>query len=127
MSSFAIDEMFAQLVEKSGDKTLQSTWQEQETRHKKWQSDLKVPSTIEVGDKVDIRCLDYVWCVGTITLIVEQIDKEPLFNINKEGFSDEWDELMYRNSPRLAAYETYTSRNDLPKFVFNETTTEPDE
>jgi hypothetical protein len=41
--------------------------------------------------------------------------------IHKEGFSNEWDELLYRNSPRVAVAGTYTNRTDIPKYVFEET------
>jgi hypothetical protein len=61
-----------------------------------------------VGDKVDVRSLDYVWCTGTIKLIIEQINRDPLLVIHKEGFANEWDELLYRNSPRVAVYGSYT-------------------
>jgi hypothetical protein len=40
--------------------------------------------------------------------------------IHKEGFSNEWDELLYRNSPRVAVSGAYTSRTDIPKYVFEE-------
>ena len=40
--------------------------------------------------------------------------------IHKKGFSNEWDELLYRNSPRVAVAGAYTSRNDIPKYVFEE-------
>lgn len=40
--------------------------------------------------------------------------------IHKEGFSSEWDELIYRNSPRVAALGAYTGRNDIPKYIFDE-------
>lgn len=55
-----------------------------------------------------MRTLDYVWCVGTIKLIIEQIGKDPLLVIHKEGFSSDWDELLYRNSPRVAVLGAFT-------------------
>lgn len=72
-----------------------------------------------MGDKVDVRSLDYVWCTGTIKLIIEQINRDPLLVIHKEGFANEWDELLYRNSPRVAVYGSYTKRNDIPKYMFD--------
>ena len=66
-----------------------------------------------------MRTLDYVWCQGTVKLIIEQIGKDPLLVIHKEGFSNEWDELLYRNSPRVAVFGAYSSRNDIPRIDFD--------
>ena len=119
-ASFAIDDMNAQLVEKCGDKSLQDLWQEQQAKYKSWQGSFRFPSEIEVNDKVDVRSLDFVWCVGTVKLIIEQVNKDPLLVIHKDGFSNEWDELLYRNSPRVAVAGAFTNRNDIPKYVFEE-------
>lgn len=70
---------------------------------------------------MDVRSLDYVWCVGTVKLIIEQVNREPLLVVHKEGFSNEWDELLYRNSPRVAVAGAFTNRNDIPKYVFEDT------
>ena len=103
-------------------------WQEQTNKFKKWQTNFKFTSELEVGDKVDIRTLDYVWGTGTIKLIIEQMGKDPLLVIHKEGFSSEWDELLYRNSPRVAVHGSYSLRNDIPRYVFeqNEPLDDPD-
>ena len=120
--------MNAQLVEKCGDLVLQGIWQEQQSKYKKWQTNFKFNKELEVGDKVDVRTLDYVWSEGTVMLIIEQIGKDPLLVIHKEGFSNEWDELLYRNSPRVAVSGAYTTRNDIPKikFVSTELVDDPD-
>lgn len=97
---------------------LQALWQDQQTKFKKWQANFKFVAQLEVGDKVDVRSLDYVWTVGTVVLTIEQINKEPLLVIHKEGFSHEWDELLYRNSPRVAVKGSYTLRSDIQKFTF---------
>ena len=120
--------MNAQLVEKCGDLVLHGIWQEQQSKYKKWQTNFKFNKELEVGDKVDVRTLDYVWSEGTVMLIIEQIGKDPLLVIHKEGFSNEWDELLYRNSPRVAVSGAYTTRNDIPKikFVSTELVDDPD-
>jgi hypothetical protein len=40
--------------------------------------------------------------------------------IHKEGFANDWDEMLYRNSPRVASIGSYTLRNDIPKYIFEE-------
>ena len=67
-----------------------------------------------------MRSLDYVWTVGTITLVIEQVNRDPLYVVHKEGFAHEWDELLYRNSPRVAIKGSYTSRKDIPRFEFKD-------
>lgn len=97
-------------------------WQEQHSKYKKWQTSFKFSQEFDVGDKVDVRTLDYVWCIGTVLLIIEQIGRDPLLVIHKDGFSNEWDELLYRNSPRIAVLGAYTSRTDIPRIKFVDST-----
>lgn len=81
---------------------------------------MKISNDVEINDKIDIRTIDYVWTVGTIKMIIEQMNKEPLYVVHKEGFANEWDEIIYRNSPRVAKLGAYTSRNDIPSYVIDE-------
>ena len=46
------------------------------------------------------------------------MNKVPLFVVHKEGFANEWDEIIYKNSPRVASFGTYTNRNDIPKYNY---------
>ena len=63
-----------------------------------------------------MRDKDYIWCEGTIRLIIEQINKEPLYVIHYDGMSHQWDEIIYKNSGRLAKHKTYTSIENIPKY-----------
>ena len=40
--------------------------------------------------------------------------------VHKEGFSHEWDELLYKNSSRVAVKGAYTNRKDIPRFEFQD-------
>lgn len=60
--------------------------------------------------KIDVRGIDYVWCVGTIKMIIESIRRDPILVIHYDGWSKHFDELIFRNSPRIAKKGTYTDR-----------------
>ena len=65
---------------------------------------------------VDVRDTDYVWSVGKVTMIIEQINKDALYVIHFEGKPSAEDEIIYRSSDRLAKHGTYTSRPELPQW-----------
>ena len=63
-----------------------------------------------------MRDKDYIWCEGTVKLIIEQINKDPLYVIHYDGMSHQWDEIIYKNSGRLAKNKTYTSLENIPRY-----------
>lgn len=65
---------------------------------------------------VDVRDTDYVWSVGKVTMIIEQINKDALYVVHFEGKPSAEDEIIYRSSDRLAKHGTYTSRPELPQW-----------
>jgi len=89
-------------------------WEAQNQKHSEWLK-RRIDTDIEVGSKVDIRDKDYVWTVGTVMLIIESIKREPVFVIHYDGLDSTTDEVIFRNSVRLAKFGTYTRRSDIPK------------
>jgi hypothetical protein len=79
----------------------------------------RITSEIQVGDYVDVRDKDYVWCKGIIKMILESAKREPIYLIHYEGFDDAEDEVLFKNSPRLAKPGYYTSRCDIPRYRFD--------
>lgn len=102
-------------MENCGDASLKAQWADQKDLHKKWQSN-KAIEKLKVGDKVDIRDKEYVWCEGVVKLILESIGRDALYVVEYIGFSEE--DVLFKNSNRLALYRALTSRNDIPKYKF---------
>ena len=57
---------------------------------------------VEVGDKVDIRDTEYVWCSGEVTIKIESPNKDTLLVVHYQGWSKYFDEIIKITSPRLA-------------------------
>lgn len=71
---------------------------------------------VEVGDKIDVRDTDYIWCIGEVRMIIESVGKDPILAIHYLGWNMWYDELLPTSSPRIAKLGFYTSRNDIPKY-----------
>jgi hypothetical protein len=74
---------------------------------------------VEVGEKIDVRDTDYIWCIGTVRMVIESINHEPIIAIHYEGWNMWYDEFLPLNSPRMARLGFYTSRDDIPKYKMN--------
>lgn len=72
--------------------------------------------SLKVGQKVDVRSRDYVWTEGTLRLIIEIMNQEPLLVIRLDGLLGHRDEIISKNSGRLARQGTYTLREDIPRY-----------
>ena len=51
-----------------------------------------------------------MWTEGTIKLIVESKNRDPIVLVHYNHLDDSKDEVVFKNSPRLAKHTTYTSR-----------------
>lgn len=49
-------------------------------------------------------------------MIIESAKREPVLLVHYLGFDNEKDEVLFRNSPRLAKFGTYTARSDIPAY-----------
>lgn len=47
-------------------------------------------------------------------MIIESAKREPVLLIHYEDFDESKDEVLFRNSARLAKFGSYTKRNDIP-------------
>lgn len=56
-------------------------------------------------------------------MIVESAKREPIYLIHYEGFEDSKDEVLFKNSPRLAKPGFYTNRCDIPRYKFDKSPT----
>ena len=95
-SCFAIDTMISQLQEQGGDADPDARKQQQQQVEKKQQTRLRrrLPNELQIGDRVDVRDADYIWCKGVIRLIVESAKREPVLLIHYEHFDDSKDEAL---------------------------------
>lgn len=71
---------------------------------------------VEVGDKVDVRDTEFIWCVGLVKMKIESPNKEPLLAVHYEGWNKYYDEFIPLNSNRIAPLGLYTNRSDIPKY-----------
>lgn len=70
----------------------------------------------EVGDRIDVRDTEYIWCQGTVKIKIECPNREPLLVVHYEGWNKYYDEIIKQNSPRVAPHGTYTTRRDIPRY-----------
>ena len=87
---------------------------------KNLQTNNKRLGEIQIGDKVDVRDKEYIWCIGQVKMIIESAKREPVLLIHYLGFDESKDEVLFQNSPRLAKLGTYTTRSDIPSYERNE-------
>lgn len=66
-----------------------------------WANNKKLDE-LSIGMKIDVRGIDYVWSVGTIKMLIESIKREPIMVIHYDGWNKHFDELIFKNSPRIA-------------------------
>ena len=73
-------------------------------------------SDIVIGTKVDIRDKEYIWCKGIIKMIIESAKRDPVILVHYEGFEENKDEVLFKNSPRLAKAGAYTGKSEIPSY-----------
>jgi hypothetical protein len=124
-----VDNVIDQLVFKSANPGLIKGCDLQKLQHKLWQDSKKYHSSItllfrlekvEVGDKVDLRDTEYIWCVGRVKIKIDSPNKEALLVVHYEGWNKYYDEIVKQSSCRIAPFGTYTGRNDIPRYVLKE-------
>jgi len=119
VSCFSIDNVIEQIISKvasSQEGTLvKERWDKQKKAHKDWVEGRKIEN-IEVGDKVDIRDTEYIWCEGKVKIKIECPNRDTLLVVHYEGWNKYYDEIIKQNSPRIAPHGLFTSRKDIPKY-----------
>lgn len=55
-------------------------------------------------------------------MIIESAKREPVLLIHYSGFDETKDEVLFRNSPRLAKFGFYTARSDIPAYCHTDNT-----
>lgn len=91
-------------------------------------------TNIEVGQPLDVRSPEHVWCPAIIKRIVYRqelnckiLTVHYVVGTADQGFPSEYDEHIAENSCRLARYRFYTCRDgslasaDIPKLTWIET------
>lgn len=92
------------------DESVVEKFKKQKERLTQWQQSKKIDNSIAVGDKVDVRDRAYVWCKGSVKMIVESQNRDSILLVHFEGFDETKDEVLFKSSPRLAKSGVYTSR-----------------
>ena len=75
------------------------------------------PTKISIDSKIDLLDPTYVWCEGSINLIIEQLDKPTIYVVHYEGKSSSYDEVIAKESGRIAPHGTFTARDDIPFYA----------
>lgn len=85
--------------------------------HVKAQQERQVNSAeLDIDSQVDVRDMNYVWCVGKVVLIIEQMNKDTLYVVHFEGKPSSEDEVIQKTSDRLAKFGSYTARAEIPRW-----------
>lgn len=96
------------------------SWQKRRMQYFKWKRSHWV-KTIKIGEKVDVRDTEYIWCSGNVEKILKsKYNCADLYYIHYDGWSRWYDEYIPADSDRLAPKDFYTSRNDIPKYTRHE-------
>lgn len=69
-----------------------------------------------MGDKLDVRDTEYIWCTAVVKLKIECVNRPPVLAVHYEGWNNYYDEFLATNSQRVAKLGTYTKRTDIPKY-----------
>lgn len=75
---------------------------------------------ITVGDRVDVRDTEYIWCVGRIVTLYRKAGQPSELLIHYLGWNKIYDEILEVHSPRVAPFGFYTSREDIPRYALSE-------
>ena len=115
-----IDNIIESMLQTINDPEEMRDMLERKKELKKYVSDRKCQN-LEVGQKIDVRSPEYVWCVGVIKrLIYKQETRSKSISIHYEGFPTEYNETVSEHSSRIARYRFYTGRRDIPTIKLNE-------
>jgi hypothetical protein len=58
--------------------------------------------------------------VGIVNIKIESPNKEALLVVHYDGWNKYYDEIVKQSSVRIAPHGTYTSRNDIPRYLLKE-------
>lgn len=85
-----------------------------------WRDQAVIRKPILPGDLIDVRDTLYVWCVGEVKEVINSPFGRPkTLLIHYKGWNSIYDEFISADSYRIAPHGTYSSRNDLPKYLQN--------
>jgi hypothetical protein len=99
----------------------QKNYKKRIEKYKVWKKSQKVENLI-IGDKLDVKDTENVWCVGEVKEIIKNGKNKDILFIHYIGWNNSFDEYIFQSSNRLAPFGLYTNRNDIPKYNFNDTT-----
>lgn len=92
-------------------------WQNRRKQYMEWKKSHTLVN-VSIGDKVDVRDTEYIWCTGSVERILKsRYNCADLYFIHYEGWSRCYDEYIPADSDRIAPHKFYTSRNDIPKYT----------
>eukprot|EP00344_Euplotes_crassus_P012672 CAMPEP_0196998598 /NCGR_PEP_ID=MMETSP1380-20130617/3948_1 /TAXON_ID=5936 /ORGANISM="Euplotes crassus, Strain CT5" /LENGTH=357 /DNA_ID=CAMNT_0042415225 /DNA_START=658 /DNA_END=1731 /DNA_ORIENTATION=- len=92
-------------------------WQNRKNQYLEWKKSHTL-SNVSIGDKVDVRDTEYIWCTGSVERILKsKYNCADLYYVHYEGWSRCYDEYIPADSERIAPQNFYTSRTDIPKYT----------
>lgn len=57
-----------------------------------------------------------MWCRGVVKVVIESAKREPIIGVHYIGFDSKKDEIVQKDSRRLAKAGSYTARRDIPTY-----------
>jgi hypothetical protein len=79
-----IDESVKSMAISRGGEDLER-WKNRQAAYKEWKDRhrLNLPGKeVKIGEKVDVRDTEYIWCVGTVELKISTINRKPLLYVH---------------------------------------------
>lgn len=71
---------------------------------------------VEVGQKLDVRDTEYIWCIGTVKVKIESPNRDTVVVIHYDGWNKYFDEILPLSSSRVSPLGLYTKREDIPRY-----------
>lgn len=75
---------------------------------------------LTVGERVDVRDTEYIWCRGFILNVYRRGDMVTEVLIHYQGWNKIYDEILEVTSTRIASLGFYTNREDIPRYAIND-------
>lgn len=75
----------------------------------------------KIGDKVDLRDTEFIWCTGSIEKILKsKYNWADIYYVHYDEWNKWYDEYIPSDSERIAPLKFFTSRTDIPKYTQHE-------
>lgn len=86
-------------------------------QHDEWKQSKLLKNT-SVGMKIDALDTEGIWCAAVIKLKIDNGEKVPFLYVHYLDWDSSYNELISESSHRVAPAGFYTSKNNIPRYRF---------